>query len=404
MLNVSKPKPTQVMPKPSTPKALHRGLAALAVAATVLAGGPLAAQFPGLTTPPGGDNQKSVVTQYMGFASVTVTYNSPDVTSPTGEDRTGKIWGQLVPFGMSQTGFGNGLPSPWRAGSNENTTLEVSHDVEVEGKPLAAGKYGLHMIPGESEWTVIFSNNHHAWGSFFYDPAEDALRVTVKPEAAEFREWLTFDALDRQLDSTVIALHWEKLRVPFRISIPNIIDRYVDIMGQELTGSPGFSWQNWNAATQFLINRDTEGKYNELALQWADSAISAPFIGRENFQTLTSKAQVLRKLGRTEETFAVLDKAIGLPSTTTVEIHQLGRTLLTMGEKERALEIFKKNLERFDGVWPTHVGMARGLSAVGRYDEAMKHAKIALEQAPDDLNRGSLEGMIETLAKGQDVN
>ncbi len=383
---------------------LHRTLAALAITTMVLTAGPLAAQFPGLTSPPGGDNQKSVMTQYMGFVSVTVTYNSPDVTSPTGEDRTGKIWGELVPYGMSQTGFGNGLPTPWRAGANENTTFEVSHDVEVEGKPLAAGIYGLHMIPGESEWTVVFSHNHRAWGSFFYDPAEDALRVTVKPEAAEFREWLTFDAVDRRLDSTVIALHWEKLRIPFRVSVPDMVDRYVDIMRQELTGSVGFSWQNWNAAAQFLINRDAEGKHNDLALQWIDSAIGAPFIGRENFTTLTTKAQVLRKHGKTEETFAVLDKAIGLPSTTSGEIHQLGRTLLTMGEKERALDVFKKNLERFDGAWPTNVGMARGLSALGRYDEALKHAKVALEQAPDDLNRESLKGMIESLSKGEDVN
>jgi len=146
---------------------------------------PAAAQ-PGLTLPPGGDNQKTVVTQYMGQVAVTLAYNSPDVTSPAGEDRTGKIWGQLVPYGMANLGFGTATESPWRTGANENTTFTVSHDVLVQGQPLAAGTYGLHTIPGEDEWTYIFSNNSTSWASYFYDPAEDALRVTAKPEEAPF--------------------------------------------------------------------------------------------------------------------------------------------------------------------------------------------------------------------------
>lgn len=117
------------------------------------------AQFPGLTLPPLGDNQKTVVTQYMGLVSVTLTYNSPDVTSPAGEDRTGEIWGKLVPYGLTDPGFGTAEEAPWRVGANENTTISFSHDVEVEGRALAAGTYGVHMIPGQNEWVEIFLLN-----------------------------------------------------------------------------------------------------------------------------------------------------------------------------------------------------------------------------------------------------
>lgn len=90
-----------------------------------------------ITLPPSGNNQKSCITQYMGLASVSVTYNSPNVMDDEGNDRSGKIWGDLVPYGYSNLYFGLSSqenPSPWRAGANENTTIEFSHDVVVQGK------------------------------------------------------------------------------------------------------------------------------------------------------------------------------------------------------------------------------------------------------------------------------
>ncbi|MEP6646656.1 MAG: DUF2911 domain-containing protein, partial [Saprospiraceae bacterium] len=135
-----------------------------------------------ISIPPSGDNQKCSVTQHIGLVTVTVDYSSPNVTGPTGTDRNGKIWGQLVPYGLTDLGFGLRNPSPWRAGANENTTIAFSHDVMIEGKPLKAGKYGLFLIVQEDgPWTWIFSNNSTAWGSFFYKEKDDALRVDVQP-------------------------------------------------------------------------------------------------------------------------------------------------------------------------------------------------------------------------------
>ncbi len=381
-----------------------RTLAAVLLIAA-LAALPAAAQVPGLTLPPGGDNQRSVVTQYMGMVSVTVDYNSPDVHSPGGDDRKGKIWGGLVPYGMANLGFGTcGDDCPWRVGANENTTIAFSHDVEVQGEPLAAGKYGLHMVPGEEEWTIVFSHNSTSWGSFFYDPSEDAVRVTAKPEEAPYREWMAFDFVDRQLDSTVVALEWENLRLPFTVSVPDMVDLYVATLSNELRTSPGFTHQNWAAAAQFLLQRDTENAHGETALQWAEAAIAAPFIGQKNYTTLQTKAQVLAKLGRADEAQAVMAEALDDPTATPFQIHGYGRQLIGEGKAEEAMKVFRKNSERFPDGWPVHVGLARGYSALGDYEEALKHARMALHQAPNDFSRGNVEGLIKTLEEGKDVN
>ncbi|MDL1952375.1 DUF2911 domain-containing protein, partial [Acidobacteria bacterium ACD] len=119
-----------------------------------------------VSLPPSGANQKASVTQSIGLVKVTVDYSSPRVHYQ-GQDRTGKIWGQLVPYGLHDLGFNDCKQCPWRAGANENTVITVSHDVKVEGKPLPAGSYGLHMIAGKEAFTVIFSKSSKSWGSYW---------------------------------------------------------------------------------------------------------------------------------------------------------------------------------------------------------------------------------------------
>lgn len=356
-----------------------------------------------ITLPPSGGNQKSIVTQYIGaIAHVSVIYNSPDVTASNGQDRKGQIWGQLVPYEMAPNNFGSAKEIPWRAGANENTIIKFSHDVKIQGKTLKAGKYGFHIIPKESgAWTLIFNKNTSAWGSYFYDQADDVLRVEATPEKAEYTEWLTYEFTDRQPESTVLALKWENLQIPFKIELPDAKELYVETIREELKGSTGFQYQAWISAVNYCVSNDVN---LEEALVWADNAISAPFVGQENFTTLSAKAAVLNKLNRGSESVATMDKAVKHATATSFQIHQVGRQLIGLGQKEKALEIFQYNAERFGEAWPTHVGLARGYSAVGQYDKALKHAKAAHGQAPDQLNKDSLASMMEKLQKKQDVN
>ena len=356
-----------------------------------------------VTLPPSGNNQRSIVTQYIGsLVHVTVNYSSPDVTAPNGQDRTGQIWGQLVPYGLTDLGFGLRTPAPWRAGANENTTITFSHDIEIEGQPLAAGTYGLHMIVEETgPWTVIFSNNSTAWGSYFYQEDDDALRVQVQVEDGEFHEWLTYEFTDRQPEECTLALFWENKKVPFTISVANMAEVYVSNIRRELESSAGFTWQGWNQAATYCLQNNTN---LEEALSWAENAVALPFIGQENFTTLSTKAQVQYALDSKQEAQATLNTAIAHPTANAFQIHGLGRQMIAQGDADMALEVFQANHERFEGAWPTEVGMARGLSATGNYEQAVKHAEIALAQAPDQLNKDSLTRMIASLKEGKDVN
>jgi tetratricopeptide (TPR) repeat protein len=362
---------------------------------------PIRAQL--VTLPPSGDNQKSVVTQYMGsLAYVKIIYNSPDVHASNGEDRRGKIWGQLVPYGMNDLGFGLRTPAPWRAGANENTVFEFSHDVLIQGKPLKAGRYGFHIIvEEEGPWTLIFSNNSTAWGSFFYQENENALRVQAIPGQSEYHEWLTYEFTDRRPDRCTVALKWEDIQLPFTIEVQNIKNVYVENLRKQLQSMSGFNYQGWMQAAQYCLQNDVN---LEEALAWAENAVSLPFIGQRNFSTLQTKGSILEKLGRKTEAQAVMEEAIKDPSAQAFQIHQYGRQLIADGQKEKALEIFQYNHERFKGAWPTEVGLARGYSAVGEYEKAAKHAQIAAEQAPDDLNRNSMKNAIEKLKKKEDIN
>ena len=354
-----------------------------------------------LTLPPSGDNQKSIVTQYIGsLVHVSVKYNSPDVTAPNGDDRTGKIWGKLVPYGFAPNNFGSAKEIPWRAGANENTVIKFSHDVLVNGSELAAGKYSLHIIPQENApWTLIFNNDANSWGSYFYNEANDALRVEVNPEENDFHEWLTFEFTDRQKDKATCALMWENLKIPFTIKVPNVNNLYASHIDKELKSSKGFTWANWNAAANFALNNET---HLEKGLEWADFAVSGPFIGQKNFNIISTKANLLFALEREDEALAVLDEAVAMGNA--LQLHGLGRTLLGKGHKEKAMKIFMQNFEKNEGAWPTEVAMARGYSALGEYEKALKHCQIAHEQAPDKLNKDNLASLIDKLKMKQDIN
>jgi len=362
---------------------------------------PLAAQIvPGLATPPSGNNQKASVTQYIGPVSVTIEYSSPAVHGPDGKDRRGQIWGKLVPNGLSDLGYGNGKPGPWRAGANENTVFAVSDNVSIEGKPLPAGRYGLHMIPGEQEWVVIFSKDANAWGSFYYEPEHDALRVTVKPHKHEYREWLTYEFSTRRPTEAVAELQWEELAVPWTIKVDNINDLYISKIKENLTNMQGFGWRGWVAASQFCVANNT---HLDQALEWAEIAVSKPLIGEANFTTLSNKAMVLDKLGRNDQASAAMDLAIHHQSATPFDLHQYGRRLLSEKKNGEALKVFRLNFERNGDQWPVHVGLARGYAANGDSKQALEHARKALSQAPDELNRKNLEAMVAALEAGQPV-
>ncbi len=234
-----------------------------------------------LTVMPNGGNKKAVVGERIGITDVTVHYDRPGV-----KGREGKIFGGIVAYGFTDLGFGTSKAAPWRAGANENTIIEFSDNVKVEGHDLLAGKYALFIGVDTNECTVIFSRNYTSWGSFFYDPKEDALRIKVKPVILDkSTEWLKYEFEDQTPNSAVLALTWEKWKIPFKVEV-DFNKTQLESFRRELRSDKGFTWNAWQQAAQFTADNNVD---LEEGLQWADYSINTPFVGEKNFQTLLQK-------------------------------------------------------------------------------------------------------------------
>jgi tetratricopeptide (TPR) repeat protein len=347
-----------------------------------------------LTTLPDGGNKRASVTERIGITDVTVNYSRPGV-----KGREGKIWGQLIPVGYAEQGLGDTKAIPWRAGANENSTIEFSNDVTVEGQPLPAGKYGVFIAYDPSESTVIFSRSSTAWGAFFYNPQDDALRVKVKPIPLDNEvEWLRYEFTDEKENSATVALQWEKLSIPFKVEV-DYNKTQLESFRRELRSDKAFNWQNWAQAAQWCAQRNTD---LDEGLAWADKAIDPNLGGTKNFQTLSTKAQILSLQGKTADADAIMKEA--MPLGTAQDLHQYARRLVTQKRPKDALDVFKTNYDRHPNEFMTNMGMARGFSANGDYKTAMTYLKKAQAQAPDPLNKANIEKLIPVLEQGKDIN
>ncbi len=376
----------------ANPNCMHK---AKILSAVILMFAMTATSLAQMTLPPSGANQKAEVSQYMGMVKVTIVYSSPDVSGRP-------IWGQLVPYGLSNLQFGKSTeqnPSPWRAGANENTTITFSHDVQVEGKPLKAGTYGLHMIPGQEDWVVIFSNNSTSWGSYMYMPSEDALRVTVKAKPCdEFHEFLAYDFTDRLQNSCTARLMWEKLQVPFKIAVTNGDELYVQKLREEMNGNKGFAWQNAVSAANFCATK----KMNlDEAYGWVNG-----FIDRnvKYFAIYNSKANVQAAMGKQADADATMKEAINLPDATVGQIVGYGRTLIANKREKDAMPVFELANKRFPATAMALMGLARGWSANADSKKALKYAQEALKVETNANNKKQIEDMIKKLEKGEPIN
>lgn len=357
-----------------------------------------------LSTPPNGDNEHAQVTQWIGPVKISIDYHSPKVHNPDNNDRTGHIWGELVHYGFFDEGFGPTKGAPWRAGANESTTISFSHEVKVEGKDLKAGTYALFLdVEKTGPWNWVFSN-HPGWGSYQYDPKDDALRVAVTPEDAPFTEYLTYGFDDRRPDSAVAYLQWEKKRIPLKIEVSNVNGIYVEKMRQDLQSWAGFNYQNWQNAAQFCA----ANKINlEEALQWADKAINGPFrgatIGHEDFSTVSTKAEVLEAMGRESEADALVEKALHLPGTDAYSLYAYGMGLLRKDKKDKAMKIFTVNRQQHpqDKFW-TSLGLARGYTALGDKKNAIATWEVVLQNIPSNLSNrmAAYEESLKKLKEG----
>jgi hypothetical protein len=320
-------------------------------------------------------SQGARISQRIGITDVTIKYHRPLV-----KDR--KVWGGLVPYGQV-----------WRAGANINTTIAFSDAVTIEGQPLAAGTYGLHMIPNADEWTVIFSKNSTSWGSFTYDQAEDALRVNVKPRAAEMHNALTYDFDELQPDSAVIVLEWEKVAVPFKVGV-DVHSVVQASLKKQLRNLSQYTWMSWDDAANYLLAEKIA--YDD-ALKYANESIK----NEDRYDNEMTKANVLKALNRNDDSEMAKKRALELANP--LQTHLYARQLQAEKKNDEAFAIFRENAKKHPNEWFVHTGLARIYSSQGKWDDATKEIKLAVTAAPDS-QKTYLDGLMKRLEAKQDIN
>jgi tetratricopeptide (TPR) repeat protein len=320
-------------------------------------------------------SQHAQISQRIGITDITINYHRPLANGR-------QIWGKVVPYG-----------EVWRAGANENTTITFSDPVTIEGQPLDKGTYGLHMIPNENEWTVIFSKDSKDWGSFSYKKDDDALRVTVKPQAAELHDALAYDFDDLKADSAVVTLRWDKVAVPFKVAV-NVNDIVTASIRRQIHGLNQYYWEGWDdAAGYFLANKINLDE----ALKDEEQSIQA----EERFDNLVGKSRILAAMGRKDDAETFLNKAVEKGSA--VQLYSYGRQLQVEKKQDEAFAIYRTGAKKFPGDWTSHLGLARVYSGQGDFDKAVKEVQSSLTTAPDS-NKASLERYVKRLQSKDDIN
>ena len=320
-------------------------------------------------------SQHAVITQRIGITDITINYHRPLVNGR-------KIWGDLVPYGQV-----------WRAGANENTIIAFSDPVRIEGQPLDKGVYGLHMIPGEDQWTVIFSRASTSWGSFTYKQAEDALRVTVKPQPSDMHNALTYDFDQLTPTSAVVELEWEKLAVPFKLDV-DVNKIVAENLPVQLRGLAQYTWEGWDDAANYLL----ANKYDlDQALKYEDQSIQV----EKRYDNEMTRSNILEALGQHQEADAARKQALALANP--LQLHIYARQLQAQKHPDQAFAIFRENARKYPDQWFVHTGMARIYSSQGNFDDAVKEMKLALAAAPDG-QKNYVEGLVKKLQAKQDIN
>jgi len=220
------------------------------------------------------------------------------------------------------------------------------------------------------------------------------LRVTVKPQTAEFTDALTYEFDDLKPDSSVITMRWDKVAVPFKVAV-NVNEVVEQNMRKHLRGLAQYTWDGWNDAADYLVNAKVD---LEEALIYTDKSIAV----EERYENLMTKSQVLDLLGRKEEAAKFRTEALARANAT--QSYTYARQLQRAKKLDEAWAAYRANEKKFPNDWISHFGMARVYSAQGDYDNALKEAKLALAGAPADGTKDFVEGQIRRLEAKQDIN
>ena len=267
---------------------------------------PLAAQTPPPALRLPRASQHAVITQTVGLTDITIDYSRPVAKGRT-------IFGGLVPY-----------DKVWRTGANDATTITFSDDVTINGQALPKGAYSLHTIPGKDSWTIIFNKVAKQWGSFNYDQAQDALRVTAKPMKAPYAEAFTISIPDVTPDTGSVVLRWADLSVGFTVGT-NSTAKAMASASEAVSAAAATDFQTPQRAASFAFD---SGSYDQ-AMKWADQSVGI----KQTMSNLYLKARIQAKKGDKAGAIATAQSALKLATP---------KDAVLSGEIQESIDEWKK--------------------------------------------------------------
>lgn len=191
------------------------------------------------------------ISQQLGLTQVEVDYSRPSA-------RGRNIMGGLVRYG-----------DIWRTGANKNTTISFSDAVNVDGKPLAAGKYALYTRPSVNQWEVYFYKKNNM-GNAAINWAADQVALAVTVPSVSFEpmvETFTISFSDLNSNGGMLNLIWEHTLVTIPIKVPTQA-KALESIEKTLNGQPK-SGDYYQAAVYYL----EENKDLKKAQAWIEKAL-----------------------------------------------------------------------------------------------------------------------------------
>jgi tetratricopeptide (TPR) repeat protein len=217
----------------------------------------------------------------------------------------------------------------------------------------------------------------------------------VKPRPlAENKEALEFEFEDLKPTSTAVTLKWEKLGIPFVVSV-NEADQTLQNIRAQMKGAGQFAWQAPYQAAQFCLTNKVD---LDEALRWANLSIQ----NEERFENLSTKADILKALNKQDEAKTTWNKA--LEKAEGPQLYTYGRQLQNQKKGVEAIEIFKEVVKRFPNGVYGDLAQARVKSAAGDFAGALNDAKQAQAAAPSEGQKQAIQGLIDRLQAKQDIN
>lgn len=319
------------------------------------------------------------VSQTIGISTVTVKYSRPAVKGR-------EVWGKLVPYGWTVQGAVNA--APWRAGANENTTIEFSHPAKIGGQTVPAGIYGLFfVINADDSGEVILSKDYRSWGSFTYNAAQDQLRSKITARSIPNTELLTYDFINLTKNSGELVLNWEKKQLP--VAIEFAVDEIVMAnAAEELRSTTGFTPFGFSSAANYALQNNVN---LDKGLVWIDQALQQA----QTFAFKNIKSGILRKLGKTAEADQIMTEAVA--SGNEAEINTYGYQLLNQGQNDKAIEVLTINTQRYPKSANTFDSLGEAYAIKGDKPNAIKNFKKSLGMNPPAATKANSEKYLQQL-------